>query len=436
MVNNMQQLVNDSIKELREIMGNIDIKQEKFFDDILKKLYLNKNTGKINVVPVKCGFGKSLVIKIFLRGLVRGKMKEDEIDGVIVVTDNLKRLKEIRDFPGLEDMCYLMQHENETGEEIIDSFEKQIKKQSQYPILLMSSQKYELLSEKMRNMFYRWKNGVRNLVIFDEKPFFYRVTEINIKYISYIKEKIDEITENNDKKYIINEFRRIEITLDNLREKLADDIQPIKWLKGSNSDSSILGSIENENLFFEIIKRNLQPDIVARINKIFDLYKNGGLFVNRKNKEIENSRFFCILEDNFEKFDVDKSNYYIFDATADNDVEYYNNNIFNIMYIDDRKEQNLKIINVVQNMSKQTVINHDYLIEALNNYIENNVDENEKFLVITYSNIINKIKVNKNCEKMYFGNTKGYNNCRNIKKCFMLGGIGKMIIIIWEYIYL
>lgn len=422
MVNNIQQFVNDSIKELREIIGNIDIKQEKFYDDILKKLYLNENKGKINVVPVRCGFGKSLVIKVFLKELVKKKMKEDEMDGVIVVTDNLKRLKEIRDFPGLEDMCYLMQHENETGEEIIDGFKKQIKKQSQYPILLMTSQKYELLSEKMRNMFYRWKNGIRNLVIFDEKPFFYRVTEIDVKFMSVIKQQIDYMNEGNKKKYLLGEYRIIENKIDDLKEELADGKQQIKWVKGKGIDNSILGNIEVEEIFLNTVKHNLSPDIYLRINKILQLYKKGGLFVNRKNKEVENSRFFCLLESNFEKFDIDKVNYWIFDATAKFDLEYYGNSVFNIQKVDDKKNENLKIFNINENMSKQAIFRKKNIkIEGLNNFIKKNTNNNENFLVLSYSKIINKIKIRENGEKLYFGNTKGYNNFREIKKMFHVG---------------
>lgn len=416
----IEERVAEAVVGFKEIVGNAHEKQEKFVEQIIGDLYKDGDMSKINVVPVRCGFGKSIVIKLFLRGLVKNRTRHEDGDGAIIVTDSIPRLEEIMKFQGLEDMCALIKY---TGSKEIrldvENGEKQMQKQGKYPILLMTSQKYERLNEKEREKLYTWDNGKRKIIIFDEKPFIYNQQIIDITFMSSIKKDIDKIRENEDKQFLISQFRRLVLNLEETSDALARDIEEIIWYKASNE--SLFESHEIGEKFMVLAEKVLKTDTLYRIKKILDLNKKGALFINKKNNKIENKRFFVLLEDNINKFDTDKIKYWIFDATSDYDVEYYNN-IFHIEKIDDSRNESLKIINVKENMSKQAIKEKSgKKIRALNKFIVNRVADGEEVIVATYSNVKGSIEINESSTKLHFGNIKGVNEYREVCKMFHIG---------------
>ncbi|MDS0527598.1 hypothetical protein NNC19_18060 [Clostridium sp. SHJSY1] len=427
MVNNKifnlnEKKVDEKIKQVlngfRNIIGEPHKKQEKFIEQIVRGLYTDCEFSKVNVVPVRCGFGKTLAIKLFLKGLVENKTKEDKLDGVIVVTDKLERLKEIKEFDGLEEMCMLIKYQDEVNCTLDEEkYILQLKKQSLYPILLMSTQKYERLSKKQREQFYRWKNGARRLVIFDEKPCIYNQTTIDVEYMSDIKKEIDKIEENEDKQILLKEFRNAELKLEEIKDYLKD-INEIMWFRAREDDL-----FDKENKFINIAEKMLNADVLYRISKLIELYKNGGLFVNKKNKKMENKRFFILLKDNTIEFDTDSVKYWVFDATAKIDVEYSYSDKFNFIEVDDSKEENLKILHVNQNMSKQSIKANSYMkIKVLNEFIKNRIHYNEPAIIASHKEVKSKIEVNTDKHiKLYFGNIKGSNAYRDITKMMHVG---------------
>lgn len=410
-----------AVKGFKDIVQNAHEKQEKFVEQIITGLYKDNDKEKVNVVTVRCGFGKSIVIKLFLRGLVENRTRDEEFDGAIIVTDSLSRLEEIKSFNGLEDMCALIKYTDNKFLILEDeSTASQIKKQYMYPILLMTTQRYERLNKDERAQLYKWKNGDRKVVIFDEKPCLYNQEIIDVEFMSYIKREIDKISESEDKQFLVSEFRKVDYKIEEIKDNLVKGKDEIMWHKASVE--SLFGNKEVEDKFMSLAKELLKKDIVYRINKILDLNKKGGLFINKKTDKTENKRFFVLLEDNLlRKFDVDKVKYWVFDATAKHDIE-YKNNIFKKFNIDDTKEEPLEIINVKENMSKQAMkYKAGKKIKALNKFIANRTEQDEDIIVASYSNVIGKVEGKGNQEKLYFGNIKGSNLYRDICKMFHVG---------------
>lgn len=417
--------INNALKGFRGIVENPHEKQYKFVEQIIEGLYTDNDLSKVNVVPVRCGFGKSVVIKLFLRGLVEKRTKEEKFDGAIVVTDNLERLKDIKSFDGVEDMCSLIKYNDENSFELYeDSMVLQLKKQYLYPILLMTSQRFERLSKKERGQLYKWKNGERKIIIFDEKPFIYKQQQIDIQFLATINKGIYIIKEGKEKQreekqFLINEFRKINNKLEEIMDSLSKQ-KDIIWFKARKE--SLFGDEYTEQMFLNVAKRRLSADIYIKIKNLMMMYSDGALFINKKTEKYDNDRFFILLEDNTHKFDKNEIKNWIFDATSRYDVEYDKLELFKFIKIDDIKENNLQIININVNMSKQSVKDKNYnKIKALNIFLENKISKDEKILIVSYRNIINKISTEENHIKLYFGNTKGFNQYREISKFIHAG---------------
>ena len=120
--------------------------------------------------------------------------------GLIVITDSIERLEGLNntrsdvtvtenewmdflnkwgipsfDRLNMEQVCLL-----QAGE----PFSEQLKRQECRPIVLMSTQRYFMLSESIRDhlFYFKGKNGQvveRSLVLFDEYPYFSQTSEIN-----------------------------------------------------------------------------------------------------------------------------------------------------------------------------------------------------------------------------------------------------------------
>ena len=68
-------------------------KQLDFFNQALKQINIDRDTNRLTVFSARCGLGKST----FLQILIKSWLTDNENRGLIIVTDNLKRLKEFND---------------------------------------------------------------------------------------------------------------------------------------------------------------------------------------------------------------------------------------------------------------------------------------------------------------------------------------------------
>lgn len=400
-----------------EITENITEKQENFIEKINYEMKNDNNREKVNVVPVRCGFGKSLYIKLYLQELVYDKTNLDHFSGAIIVTDSLERLREIKNLKGLEDMCFLLEHIDSEAM-LEDTIKKQMNNQRKYPILLVTSQRFFQLDKKTVNNLCKWNNGIRDKVIIDESPNIYNVENIGVQYFADIEEKIDSIHECEIKKRILKRFRCLKKYFEDLSDYFAQDHKDIKWVQPKVFEKFFKEEFD-EKEFIKDINKVLTKDIIKKINKIINFCKEGGLFVNRKKFKITNPRFFVYMDNKIENIVNINAKVWIFDATAEYDV-IYENDIFNFIDIDSDKTENIEIINVKENYTKTAIMkNRKSKISALKDFISNNICEKEKYMVVSYKEIVEKYF---NCEyKGYFGNLKGFNNYRNVKKMFHVG---------------
>ena len=411
-----------------ELAGGIDKKQIKFSKDVIDELYSFDN-NKINKISARCGMGKSEVVQAFLYSLTYeekgkrafGAIKEIESEyGAIVITDKIDRLQKIKDYNGLKNKCYLMQFGDEDSK-----FRDHIKEQSQYPILLMSTQKYFRMSKEERNGIYSWKKGKRRVCIIDERPALITTTNIDSKFLAEIEIELDKIKESNrkDKNYLKDKFEVIRVNINKIRDEYCNLYEGTMWVKMDRKH--LLNSDSEDQELFEILKNNTTYNIVEKFRLLKKFYNEGGLYINKNSANEDNTRNIVILSDNIDKFDTDKIKYHVFDATAKSDITYHiNKSRFIDIKVDDTKDikdMNLHYIKI--GTGKNKIYKSKDLIRCISTWINTDFKDNECF-VATYgkkSGIYQKFEKQIKQPLAYFGNIKGTNEYSNKNKMIHIG---------------
>lgn len=426
-----KQKINFTINEFESLINKhttIHKKQIKFAEKLLEDIY-NSTEMTVKVASARCGIGKSVFIKSFLNNLVNqniyiGKVNRDSIlenYGAIVITDSLERLHNIANYSEIKDRCYLMQYNKEDTENNNRiKFDRQIKEQYSYPILLITTQKYFKMSESERNNLYKWRKGNREVTLIDEKPILINNITIDEDYFNDIRAALHRVYEGDEKNYLLDGFSTIYNNLDSIRKKYSELYEKM-WLKSDKS--SLLINNEEDEKFFNILAKNVSSNIYQKVENLKRIYLDGCLFVSNKNKEQENIRQFILVDSNEDKFDLDKTKYYILDATAKNDIEYLiDKDKFQFLNIDDKKEVKDITIHHITFGSSQNRLKDINNIKTISKWINENFNS---VLVATYSNrrgileSFNKF-LNTN-DIIYFGNIKGKNSWDNLNNMIQIG---------------
>ncbi len=180
---------------------DFDEKQNQFFQDTFEIITNNKDTSKVTCFADRCGIGKSTFIKTFMHCCIGDFCHQQHCvpQGLIVVTDSIKRLEELSD--GERDRIEaekawgelfrdwgIESHYNDFENSIIvlrsdEPFMEQLIQQQYKPIVLLSTQRYFMLSEDIReqlfSFLYKGKRLKRDIVIFDECPYFSETITMN-----------------------------------------------------------------------------------------------------------------------------------------------------------------------------------------------------------------------------------------------------------------
>lgn len=436
---------------------DFDEKQITFFRETFEIIMHNKDTSKVTCFANRPGIGKSTLIKAFMHCCIGYDVFKGQYTpiGLIVITDSMKRLEGLSD--GKKDT---MEAEEYWGEYFEDwgikyhykEFEKnvivlksdtpfleQLQKQHYKPIVLMSTQRYFMLSKKVRDQLFTfsYKGEVykRNTVIFDECPYFSETVQINSYNLAMIEAALLEGLSDDveDKEFVTREFS---VFKNRLTEEMAQNEKKLK-----NSDVSLYWKDErystitpNDKLFFKVIEDNIESltqkysAITKDLDCLKEMAENGAIFYRFKKKKDNNyERSFVLVRDNRDAFYLGQDKkFFIFDATADVDPRYDLDYVEIINGKGYNKPLNMTITNVNIPTSKTTLCNRDSvkLTNFIKNYIKNNVicgfGKQRKVLIVTYKNLCNRFSSEFDYVG-YFGNLKGFNDYKDIFKMTHIG---------------
>lgn len=450
--NKTEMLVNKTIKLFKKTMKEygIDInnQQKDFAYKISKLIFGEIINKKVNLVPAKCGFGKSVLIKCAMKTLADNLITEFSThhnEGAIIITDKITKLEEFKIFIDgtIENKkghkAYLLKYTErlpyETEEEYYLNIYKQRKEQKNCPILLLSSQRLSILNEKIEK-YETWNNEndkkeyKRAVKIIDEKPEIFDIVDIDNNFMASIIDSIENIKikdiekDNINKSYLrmeINEINSMIIKLSNsMCERQLDIYYPEK---GSTLT-------KNDIKFFQLCNTYLSEYTNNKINYLKKLLVDeGGLYSNNIDQKGKNKRYFKTL--GLKKIESEVKTI-IFDATSYYDMSYFNYNRYQFINInDERKFDNLFIHNIPINMAKWAITKDGCkkLITCAN-YLKGSFGNREDIFLVTYKSIkdildkqlgneLNLVKYEGNIPS--FGMTKGKNNWNECTTMIHLG---------------
>lgn len=425
-------------------LQNPNEKQLEFFKDMYELITTDKDSKKITCIPARCGIGKSSFIKALMMVCTHGLFYDirKEPIGLIVLTDSIQRLESYGDINSDNENKWIIDFYKEFTDKIIvlksdEPFKKQLEEQSYKPILLMSTQRYFMLDDDIRELLFTFYNNkkryARNRVIFDERPYFSEYIDLSIENLNQIdtalKMGLDDTVIN--KNWAISEFEEFSKYLQNImhqKELIRDKSIYLFW---RNQRKNITCDDEK---FFNLIKEN--RDMAKKYNNCYRdllnfkvLLDEGGIFYCQKKKDGgKYNKGFILLKNNVECFYLGKkkAKFFVFDATCNIDPV-YDLNYVNIVNCDKYNVPlNMKITNVCVPTTKNALCNSkkssQVMTTAIQKYLESKAKLGFKhdMLIVTYQEILKRFSKSFKYYG-YFGNMKGYNTFRDK---FKMGQIG------------
>lgn len=435
-----------------------DEKQIQFFRDTFEIIIHNRDTSKVTCFSQRCGIGKSTFIHTFMHCCIGDDLwnGRHEPQGLVVITDSMKRLEELSG--GVKDRLEAEKEWGEIFEEwgienhykefensviILNSnepFMEQLVKQHYRPIVLLSTQRYFMLSEAVREQLftfsYKGKTLKRDIIIFDESPQFSETVTIDSDNLTRIESALykglsDEV---QDKEFVIREFKvfkdRLLSQMDEKEKLLSDSNVTIYWK--DNRYSSIT---PNDVLLFRILLENSEP-LTKQYNRIIkdmlclqELAKNGAIFNSVKKKHGNYERSFVMVLDNRDYFYIGKDKkFFVFDATADIDPRYDLDYVEIINGEKYNKQLNMLVTNIKMSTSKNVLCKNSKKSISTTNSIVNYLKHKIKFgfgkqreiLVVVYSDLLRRFQ--KDFSNVgYFGNLKGFNDFKDLFRMAHIG---------------
>ena len=435
-----------------------DEKQIEFFKDTFEIVTNNTDTRKVTCFSPRCGIGKSTFIHTFMHccsgDYLYGGRHEPQ--GLVVITDSIKRLEELSNANKdiIEAEKYwgeifkewgIDNHYKEFERNIIvlksdEPFKEQLIKQHYRPIVLLSTQRYFMLTDNVREQLfsftYNGKPMKRDIVIFDESPSFSETVTIDSDNLTRIETALykglsDEV---KDKEFVIREYKTF-------KDRLLDQMdEKEKLLKESNvtiywKDERYSSITPNDALLFKVLSENMES-LTKQYNRILkdmlclqEIAKNGAIFNSVKKKYGNYERSFVLVLDNRNYFDLggDKK-FFVFDATADVDPRYDLDYVEIVKGEKYNKPLNMLITNVKISTSKnvlckggkRAITTVNVIINYLKNKLKHGVGKQREMLIVVYSDLIKRFQ--REFEHIgYFGNLKGFNDFKDLYRMAHVG---------------
>lgn len=393
----------------------------KMLKEIEKRQY---QTKKVSCSLEHCGTGKSTLIKVILRAYEQFPERFQE--GVIVVTDNLKRLDGLAPDTAEEYNSVNSANKNEIMPKI-----------NQKPNLLLTTQRWAMMTQaEIRELLYYYQNGTkraRTMVFFDEKPNLYKHLRINGEVLSDVYlalfDGLNDKVPAEHKKFLINGYERFRermtAELEEREERFSTCLYYDKYhsITGNDTDEARFDALINEYMGRLTLYDHNFPLYIRGIKM---LISRGAIFTSHKQqKDGIYEKSFHVGLDAREQFDIG-AKIFVLDATAGIDPLYEReeNDFVEFFppYIP-RTYDKLEIICHDVNTSKTALFEHAgkeltklaaRTREAIYQYLSEKFPNPNELAVFTYKNLAPEFE-NRGYITGYFGNLKGQNDFREVQ---------------------
>lgn len=418
-------------KAKEELYGfrKFEEKQEAFFNFALKTINENRETDTVTVFPARCGLGKST----FLRILVKAWLIDNPGRGLIIVTDNLDRLKEYRN---LNDENKQLDKNKQVKYPVAyldsENYATVIKTQNQCPILLISTQRYFQMDTiaPFLSYFEGGKEYRRDTVIFDEAPYFYENGEVGIDELDYLNSALNggitDLSDHEDKAWLVEQYSQFREKMIELLNSLEQKRNRTTYLYYQPCKTSIT---DDDRRLYAILDKS---DVYTKYRRSAEIIKNiqqlllgGGFFTSFKLSDNNNyKKCFLVRRSFVSKFYLDRDiKTFIFDATAAQSENYY----IDADWLDELDCDSFCVpldymtVHVVDvNTSRNALLtrgNREAALDAIRDYIASIGASEDDTLFVTYKALLDAGAFDEigftADNSRYFGNVKGFNQDRD-----------------------
>lgn len=450
----------DFEKFRRFLPVNISMEQLEFCRQAFHEIANNRDTTKVSVIAERCGIGKSMLIRAFIQYILSPVFingRETPL-GLIVITDSIRRLEgltkieqQVSNSAEWEALVHRLEQQVGILKSGGEPIATQMTRQEYRPILLMSTQRYFMLDADTREQLFHFRYDdrivERNLILFDERPYFYENVTITDDTLCDIEKTLRTMLSNDvkEKDFVTAGYENYKkylqtVMTDRERINKTKDLY-LYWKDDLRSTITT-----DDTVFFKAIEDNAPMlrkkyfNIMRDLRSLQELAQNGAILNSRKkrtNAEYELS--FHLVHDNRDCFYLGQNRkFFIMDATADVDPAY---DVDYIEFADIKKAMTsvaLKIVSVNVNTSKGNMQQmrrrgdkRERMSEVISKYITDRISQHDDVLVITFKDDTDLYSHFNGVG--YFGNIKGFNDFKDYTN---LAHVGLNRFPDTEYLYL
>ena len=287
----------------------------------------------ITVLPLMCGTGKSTALRMKMRQIIEA----NNSDGMIVITDNLDRM---RDYlrPGDDDremqeffathghLITVMTHEN---------LSEALETEPMCPILIMSTQRFINLPKERIKGYLTWAFGERSLIVVDEQPYFLTEVTITEKKLDTIESAISaglprSNTAGRDRKDLLENWdvirRYLKQGLNNIVDKFQEPGTHYTYAKPNWNDEGhfqrIFELLYKYRIDLNTSENRQYSDVFVTIRAIFQYLTKGALLTIDRKENGAGSFTLHVQIDHHDQYTGMAAKVIILDGTADLSVAY------------------------------------------------------------------------------------------------------------------
>lgn len=401
---------------IKKVKCEANDKQIEFAEKVATIIFSEQTNDKISVIAAMCGFGKSTIIKCAMKVLCKnlwigfGGVRE----GALIISPKIDTLEDIQNYIGKEYAYVIKAVDDETltKKEKKDLMILQQAEQRNFPILLITAKRAEMLDSDIRNYAIWEKDGQeykRTIRLMDEKPAIVNIQNVDIEYINEIINRVDKLNiDDEDKTFMLNSFNKIVKDFTDITDGYKKNNLWIHVADKENltDNDTKLTNLCNENLTEEI---NMKYKTIRKI-----LVEQGALYINEKdNTEEQNrdvKRYLKSLGVNNLKCESFKT--LIFDATSKFCVEYSDTDLFQFIKIDDDRDySNVNIRNYNVNLSKSALTNDEgKKLEITASFLKKEYKGKKNIFLVTHKDIKYRLERLLNNELDYIPKINNKNN--------------------------
>lgn len=394
------------------------------------------NRDRITVLPLMCGTGKSTAIRLKMRQIIEA----NDGEGMIVVTDNLDRMRDYL-LPGDDEMrLFFLDYQHLITVMTNETLVEDVQNEPNCPILIMSTQRYINLSRDQIRRYLVWNGGYRSLIIIDEQPYFKRQVDISIDSLNRIYSAITlgipenarthtEKEELKDNWVVIRQY--LEECLNNVAASYNETgqyyrFQFINWEDTERFDR-VLKLFEKHRYSLNNYLYEEPEDIFSLAQAVHQILTKGALFQLRVMNGGRKTYKYSVLLDYYNKYTDLDAKVIILDGTADVSTAYqfYDLDIRNCdIYKRSLEKLNIRIVDMPTGKTALQT-NHQLctdVIGKVSDYLLEHVPENQHPVVFSYKflNTILSRRYGEN-KTSWFGRIRGSNDFRDAQYVAQIG---------------